>query len=121
MGVNLAYIDTQLISVLQTTIPKELQGRVFATMFTIIKALNPIGLIIWGIIGESIPVLLIFFIAPGLSLVVYFILLKFTNMMHYGEKYGNDEQVAENVMLGDSMEPAFGKNEESEIEPVVFP
>ncbi|MHA1796739.1 MAG: MFS transporter [Promethearchaeota archaeon] len=121
MGVNLAYIDTQLISVLQTTIPKELQGRVFATMFTIIKALNPIGLIIWGIIGESIPVLLIFFIAPGLSLVVYFILLKFTNMMHYGEKYGNNEQVAENVMLGDSMEPAFGKNEESEIEPVVFP
>ncbi len=87
LGVNLAFIDTQLISVLQITIPKELQGRVFSSMFVVIKALNPLGLILWGIIGEYIPVNFIYLIAPGISLVVYFFLVKTTKMMSYGEKY----------------------------------
>ncbi|MHA1673460.1 MAG: MFS transporter [Promethearchaeota archaeon] len=89
LGVNLAFIDTQLISVLQITIPKELQGRVFSSMFVVIKALNPLGLILWGIIGEYIPVNFIYLIAPGISLVVYFILVKTTNMMKYGENFDN--------------------------------
>jgi DHA3 family macrolide efflux protein-like MFS transporter len=85
LGFILAFIDTQLMSVLQLTVPKELQGRVFSTMFTIIKALNPIGLIIWGIVGEFIPVFWIFILSPIISLVVYFFMLRGTNLLHYGE------------------------------------
>ncbi|WP_371802390.1 MFS transporter [Candidatus Lokiarchaeum ossiferum] len=94
LGIDLAFIDTQLMSVLQVTIPKELQGRVFASMFTIIKSLNPVGLIIWGIIGEFTPIVAIFIISPAISIIVYFILIKFTTMMQYGESYGN-ESIAE--------------------------
>ncbi|MHA1765790.1 MAG: MFS transporter [Promethearchaeota archaeon] len=86
LGLVLAFIDTQLVSVLQVNIPKELQGRVFSTMFTIIKSINPIGLIIWGALGQFIPIHLIFIISPIISLVIYFILLKTTNITHYGEK-----------------------------------
>ncbi len=85
LGVNLAFIDTQLISVLQLTIPKDLQGRVFSTMFTIIKSLNPLGLIIWGVIGEFTPVVWIFILSPVISLVIYGFIFKFTNILHYGE------------------------------------
>ena len=86
LGLVLAFIDTQLISVLQVNIPKELQGRVFSTMFTLIKSINPIGLVIWGILGQFIPIYLIFIISPVISLVVYFFLLKTSDVVHYGEK-----------------------------------
>ncbi len=85
LGLVLAFIDTQLISVLQVNIPKELQGRVFSTMFTIIKALNPIGLVIWGVLGHYIPIISIFILSPIISLVIYLILLKSTDITHYGE------------------------------------
>ncbi|MHA1647400.1 MAG: MFS transporter [Promethearchaeota archaeon] len=84
-GFILAFIDTQLMSVLQVTIPKDLQGRVFSTMFVIIKSVNPLGLIIWGALGEFMPISLIFILSPAISLVVYFILFKTTKMIHYGE------------------------------------
>ncbi|QEE15228.1 MFS transporter [Promethearchaeum syntrophicum] len=86
LGVVLAFIDTQLISVLQVNIPKELQGRVFSTMFTLIKSINPVGLVIWGILGQYISIYLIFILSPVISLVIYFILLKSTEITHYGEK-----------------------------------
>ncbi|MCF2138653.1 MAG: MFS transporter [Candidatus Lokiarchaeota archaeon] len=104
MGINLAYIDTQLISVLQTTIPKDLQGRVFATMFTLIKAMNPVGLIILGMIGEMVPVIWLFLISPSISLVVYFLLIKFTKMMHYDENTGNEELNTNEIDLMDDTE-----------------
>ncbi|MHA1475188.1 MAG: MFS transporter [Promethearchaeota archaeon] len=85
LGLVLAFIDTQLISVLQVNIPKELQGRVFSTMFTLIKSINPIGLVIWGILGQYIPINWIFILSPVISLVIYFILLKSTDITHYGE------------------------------------
>lgn len=85
LGLVLAFIDTQLISVLQVNIPKELQGRVFSTMFTIIKALNPIGLVIWGVLGQYIPINSIFLLSPIISLVIYLILLKSSDITHYGE------------------------------------
>ncbi len=85
LGLVLAFIDTQLISVLQVNIPKDLQGRVFSTMFTIIKALNPIGLVIWGVLGQYIPINSIFLLSPIISLIIYIILLKNTDITHYGE------------------------------------
>ena len=85
MGLVLAFIDTQLISVLQVNIPKELQGRVFSTMFTIIKSVNPVGLVIWGVLGQYISIYLIFILSPAISLVIYFILLKTTDITHYGD------------------------------------
>ena len=99
LGLNLAFIDTQLISVLQTTIPPEVQGRVFSTMFTIIKSLNPIGLVIWGIIGEFTPIVAIFLISPGISLIVYAFLVKFTNILHYGEKAPSEEENQEEIII----------------------
>jgi len=113
LGINLAFIDTQLISVLQTTIPKELQGRVFSSMFVVIKALNPLGLILWGLIGEIIPVYLIFLIAPSISLVIYFVLVKTTKMMSYGEKYDdlptNGEFIQEGTEITSQFEPVSDK------------
>ena len=99
LGFILAFIDTQLISIMQITIPKELQGRVFSTMMTIIKSLNPIGLIIWGIVGEFIPVFWIFILSPIISLVVYFFMLRGTNVMHYGEVLteDSDDKIHSNI------------------------
>jgi len=85
LGLVLAFIDTQLLSVLQVNIPKELQGRVFSTMFTIIKSINPIGLVIWGVLGQYISIKLIFILSPVISLVIYFFLLRNTKILQYGE------------------------------------
>jgi len=114
LGVNLAFIDTQLMSVLQLSIPKDLQGRGFATMFPIIKSINPLGLIMWGIIGEFIPVVTIFLLSPVISLVVYFLLAKFTDMVSFGEKYDqrtntepsrDDEQIQIKELISPATEP----------------
>lgn len=83
LGTDLAYIDTQLMSVLQTNIPKYLQGRVFSTMFTISKSINPIGLILLGILGEFISINLLYIIGPTISICIYCFLLKYSKIGHY--------------------------------------
>ena len=44
LGLLITFIDTQLFTILQVTIPKEFQGRIFSTLFTIIKSIMPLGL-----------------------------------------------------------------------------
>ncbi len=73
-GLLITFIDTQLISILQLTIPKELQGRIFSSLFVIIKSIMPLGLLLWGGLGDITSYIFIFLFPPGLSIVAFIIL-----------------------------------------------
>ncbi len=73
-GMLITFIDTQLVSILQLTIPKELQGRVFSSLFVIIKSIMPLGLVLWGGLGEITNWYFIFLFPPALSIVAFIIL-----------------------------------------------
>lgn len=112
LGINIAMIDTKLMSVLQVSVPKDLQGRVFSTMFVIIKSINPLGLLIWGFVGLQIPVYWIFIMAPVISIIIYVTLMKTTNLMHYGDakKIDSDEPTST-----PELSPKKGINTELEV------
>lgn len=74
LGLLITFIDTQLFTILQVTIPKEFQGRIFSTLFTIIKSIMPLGLLLWGAVGDLTSLVFIFILASGLSIVAFVIL-----------------------------------------------
>ncbi len=87
-GLLITFIDTQLFTILQVTIPKEFQGRIFSTLFTIIKSIMPLGLVLWGYIGDLFPsIIYLFYLTPGLSIIAFIILLMITPLFKFDEMH----------------------------------
>ena len=104
LGLFITFIDTQLFTILQVTIPKEFQGRIFSTLFTVIKSIMPLGLILWGIIGDLLPsIIFLFYIAPGLSIIAFFILIMITPIFKFDEMHKPEAE-------SDKMEPTKKDN-----------
>ncbi|MHA1112778.1 MAG: MFS transporter [Promethearchaeota archaeon] len=83
MGLIITFIDTQLFTILQVTIPKEYQGRIFSTLMTVIKSIMPLGLIIWGALGDAIDLTFVFIVPPVLSIVAFLILIQTTQIFQF--------------------------------------
>ncbi|MHA1453930.1 MAG: hypothetical protein ACTSRD_13800, partial [Promethearchaeota archaeon] len=73
----------QLFTILQVTIPKEYQGRIFSTLMTVIKSIMPLGLIIWGALGDAIDLTFVFIVPPVLSIVAFLILIQTTQIFQF--------------------------------------
>jgi hypothetical protein len=73
IGFSIAFIDVGFITLLQTHIPQELQGRIFSITFTLVKSILPIALLFIGGLAEIVPLEIIYFICPtlGIFLVIY--------------------------------------------------
>ena len=81
LGISISFIDTQVLSVLQIVIPKEIQGRIFSTTFVFIKAILPIALIVWGFLAENFGLDIVFIASPVASLLISFIFLFTTSVL----------------------------------------
>jgi DHA3 family macrolide efflux protein-like MFS transporter len=102
LGIILAFIDTQVLTVLQIVIPKETQGRIFSTTFVFIKVLLPIALIGWGFLAESIGLTIVFIVSPILTLIITFIILLTTPVLELDKIHFNE--IEKNV-LNESVHP----------------
>jgi DHA3 family macrolide efflux protein-like MFS transporter len=93
LGLLITFIDTQLFTILQVTIPKEYQGRIFSTLFTIIKSIMPLGLVLWGYIGDLFPsIIYLFFLAPGLSIIAFFVIIMITPIFKFDKMHKPEPQ-----------------------------
>jgi len=90
MGLVITLIDTQLMSILQLSIPKEFQGRIFSTLFTVIKSIMPLGLILWGAIGEFTGILFVFILTPSVSLITFIIIVLITPIFRFDSMHNSE-------------------------------
>ena len=81
MGFFIALVDVQFMSLLQVVIPKEMQGRIFSTFFTLIKSLLPLALLGWGVVADKTSIHIIYLLSPGISLVLMLLLVVFTPIL----------------------------------------
>ncbi|MBN2155249.1 MAG: MFS transporter [Candidatus Lokiarchaeota archaeon] len=85
LGLCITFIDTQLITILQIVIPREYQGRIFSSLFTLIKSIMPLGLIIWGALAEFTGIWFQFILTPILSIISFIILGLSTPIFKFDE------------------------------------
>ncbi|UYP45324.1 Enterobactin exporter EntS [Candidatus Lokiarchaeum ossiferum] len=81
VGFFIALVDVQFMSLLQVVIPKEMQGRIFSTFFTLIKSLLPLALILWGVVADSLSIHSIYLLSPVISLILMVLLTLFTPLL----------------------------------------
>jgi DHA3 family macrolide efflux protein-like MFS transporter len=74
-GISLGTVDIMIVSILQTSIPNEFQGRVFSILFMLVKSILPFAVLITGSLAEVIGLSIIYTINPilGFILVAYLI------------------------------------------------
>ncbi|MHA1648112.1 MAG: MFS transporter [Promethearchaeota archaeon] len=81
LGITMTFMNTQFYSVLQTVIPKEIQGRIFSTTIGLIKVLLPIALIALGFLAENIGLSIVFIASPIIAVIITFIFLLTTPVL----------------------------------------
>jgi DHA3 family macrolide efflux protein-like MFS transporter len=74
-GISLGTVDIMIVSILQTYIPSELQGRVFSILFMLVKSILPIAVLVTGSLAEVFGLSIIYLINPilGFILVTYLV------------------------------------------------
>jgi DHA3 family macrolide efflux protein-like MFS transporter len=74
-GLSIGTVDIMIVSILQTYIPPELQGRVFSILFMLVKSILPIAVLVTGSLAEVVGVSIIYMINPilGFILVAYLV------------------------------------------------
>ncbi len=87
IGVTVSLIDVQFMSLLQIIIPADLQGRVFSSVFTMMKSSIPIGVIILGVFADIVPIRIVFITTPLLAILVTILLLMVTGIRKMDEKF----------------------------------
>ncbi|MHA2294845.1 MAG: MFS transporter [Candidatus Hodarchaeales archaeon] len=85
-GAMVAFIDVQILSLLQTTVPKELQGRVLSTTIIIVKSIYTFALIFAGIIAELVSIPVLFVVSPLVTVIIAVIIITKTDIMEMARK-----------------------------------
>ncbi len=72
IGAGSAMVNAPIGAILQSSVAKDVQGRVFALLNSISAAMMPLGLAVTGPVADAIGVSAVFFIAGGVILVLTF-------------------------------------------------
>ncbi|MCK4780732.1 MAG: hypothetical protein KAT57_11110, partial [Candidatus Lokiarchaeota archaeon] len=83
--------NTMFLTILQTKIPPESQGRVFSIVISIAAAVTPLGMIISGPLAELFGIRLLFFIVLYLQFVSIMVIWFFTNLKNIIHQESKDE------------------------------
>jgi DHA3 family macrolide efflux protein-like MFS transporter len=75
-------INTNFLTIIQTHVSAETQGRVMSIVISIAMAVSPIGMIISGPIAENIGIIPLYLIFASLEFVSVMIIWVFTNIRH---------------------------------------
>lgn len=81
-GFAIATADASVDAILQSTVPKNLQGRVFTVLGSINASMIPIGLIILGMIADTIGIRMIYHIGGVVMLLLLSTVFYFGNLMN---------------------------------------
>ncbi len=99
VGFSVAMIDVGIISLLQITIPPELQGRIFSVTFTLVKSILPVALLFVGGIAEFIELQVIYIISPLLGILLVGYLVFIANVSALDTKFTEPEEVTTTALI----------------------
>ncbi len=87
------FVNTMFLTILQTVIPPDKQGRVMSNVITIVTLVSPIGMIISGPIAELITIQALFISSASLNIVFLIFVWIFSNIRNtdYSKIYEFDE------------------------------
>ncbi|MHA2295697.1 MAG: MFS transporter [Candidatus Hodarchaeales archaeon] len=98
IGLATSIVNITFMTILQTAVPLEMQGRVSAVVIGIIGAITPLGMIYSGL-AEFIGVVPLFLLSAILALVVLISSYVFTDVRHL------DETIKRIMMSTESLDP----------------
>ena len=75
-------INTNFLTIIQTNVSAETQGRVMSIVITIASAVSPIGMVLSGFIAEAIGIVPLFLTFAALELISVLITWLFSNVRH---------------------------------------
>ncbi len=92
-GALIPIANTMFLTILQTKIPPESQGRVFSIVISIAAAVTPLGMIISGPLAELFGIRLLFIIFLYLQFVSIMVTWFFTNLKNIIHNESRDEVI----------------------------
>ncbi len=84
VGVGLAFGNAPIMAILQSVVPRDMQGRLFALFGSLTSAMTPIGLAIAGPAADSIGIRPLYFIAGASVLFILVLSLFSKSLMNLG-------------------------------------
>ncbi len=87
------FVNTMFLTILQTVIPPDKQGRVMANVITIVTLASPIAMLISGPLAELIGLTTLFILSAGLNFIFIIFVWIFSNIRNndYDKVYELDE------------------------------
>jgi len=87
------FVNTMFLTILQTVIPPDKQGRVMANVITIVTLASPIAMLISGPLAELIGLTTLFILSAGLNFIFIIFVWIFSNVRNndYDKVYELDE------------------------------
>ncbi|NHJ22214.1 MAG: MFS transporter [Candidatus Lokiarchaeota archaeon] len=87
------FVNTMFLTILQTVIPPDKQGRVMSNVLTIVTLVSPIGMVMSGPIAELISIRILFITSSLLNITFLVIVWIFSNIRNtdYSKVYDFDE------------------------------
>ena len=78
-GIAISFIDVPILWLMQKTIPDNLRGKVLSISMSIVKLIAPLGLVISGMIINSVPVYIMTFAGGGILMLSNLMILNQKN------------------------------------------
>jgi predicted MFS family arabinose efflux permease len=87
------FVNTMFLTILQTVIPPDKQGRVMSNVITLVTLVSPIAMLISGPLAELIGITTLFIFSAGLNIIFIIFIWIFTNVKNtdYSKVYELDE------------------------------
>ena len=87
------FVNTMFLTILQTVIPPDKQGRVMSNVITIVTLVSPLGMIISGPLAELMGITTLFMLSSFLNIIFIVIVWMFSNIRNsnYDKIYELDE------------------------------
>ena len=78
-GIAISFIDVPILWLMQKSIPDNLRGKVLSISMSIVKLIAPLGLVISGMIINSVPVYIMTFAGGGILMLSNLMILNQKN------------------------------------------
>jgi len=87
------FVNTMFLTILQTVIPPDKQGRVMSNVITIVTLVSPLAMIISGPLAELMGITTLFMVSSSLNIIFIVIIWIFSNIRNtdYDRVYELDE------------------------------
>jgi len=77
------FVNTMFLTILQTVIPPDKQGRVMSNVITIVTLVSPVAMLISGPLAELIGITTLFIFSAGLNFIFIIFVWIFSNVRNY--------------------------------------